>query len=97
MSPIALPGLCAKSRAIPFPRASSCYGRLGPRMMRAIHLLEPFFHYVRVDLRCGDVGVTEHHLHGPQIRAAIQKMRGEAVTQHVRLQLLRQARFSAEI
>ena len=37
-----------------------------------------------VDLGRGDVGVTEHHLHGAQIGAIFQKVRGEGVPEHVR-------------
>src|SRR5437867_7137118 len=42
---------------------------------------------VRVDLRRRDVGVAEHHLHGSQVGAALQQMRREGVTQHVRAEL----------
>src|ERR1700735_1654888 len=78
------PGLlylaCARNRTRSVPAS-----RLRSWMMRAIHLLEPFLHHVRINLGGGNVGMSEHHLHRSQIRAAIQKMRGETVTQHVRL------------
>ena len=48
---------------------------------------------VRVDLRRGQIGVTEHHLNGAQIGAALEQMRRERVPQHVRAQGLRQTRL----
>ena len=56
--------------------ATSC-----PRMKRRVDLLEPRVVDVRVDLRRGDAGVAEHFLHLPQVGAAGQQMRGEAVAQ----------------
>lgn len=41
---------------------------------------------VGVDLRGGDVGVTKHLLHGSKIRAVIEEVCGEGVTQLVRRQ-----------
>jgi hypothetical protein len=41
---------------------------------------------VRIDFGRRDIGVSEHRLDTPQIRAAFQKMRGKAVTKHVRCQ-----------
>src|SRR5690606_17227463 len=40
--------------------------------------------YMSVDLRRGDVCVAEHLLNGPEVGAALQQMRGEAVSQRVR-------------
>src|SRR5690349_15719580 len=42
-----------------------------------------------VDLRGRDVGVAEHGLHAAQIRAPLNEMRGERVTEHVRRKLVR--------
>src|SRR3970040_893781 len=39
---------------------------------------------MRVDLRGGDIGMAEHHLNHPEIRAAFQQMTGKGVTQHMR-------------
>jgi hypothetical protein len=46
--------------------------------------LEPFFEHVGVDLRRRNVGVTEQRLHHAQIRAVVQQVAGEGVTQNVR-------------
>ena len=40
-------------------------------------LLQPFVLDVRIDLSGGDVDVAQHHLHGAQISAVVQQMRGE--------------------
>src|SRR5580765_5482136 len=45
----------------------------GARMEIAIDATQPLAIDVGVDLRGGDVGMTEHHLHGPQVRAALQQ------------------------
>ena len=45
--------------------------------------LEPLPVDVRVDLRGGDVRVTEHRLHRAEIGAALEEMGGEAVSQRV--------------
>ena len=45
---------------------------------------------VSVDLRRGDTGVTEHFLHRAQVTGRLQYMRGEAVSQHVRMRVARQ-------
>ena len=47
-------------------------------------LLEPLFEHVRVDLGRRDVGMTEQALHGAKVRAAVEQMTGEGMTQHVR-------------
>ena len=49
--------------------------------------LEPRVVDVRVDLRRRDAGVAEHFLHLPQVGAAGEQVRGEAVAQRVRAQL----------
>jgi hypothetical protein len=41
--------------------------------------------YVGVELGGREVGVTEHLLHAPQIRAAFEQMRGERVAEEVRV------------
>jgi hypothetical protein len=39
--------------------------------------------YMRVDLRCRNVGVTEHRLHGPQVGSMRQQVAGEGVAEDV--------------
>src|SRR4029450_12083165 len=48
-----------------------------------VELLEAVAVDVRVDLRRGDVGVAEQRLHGAQVRAVLQKVRGERMTHDV--------------
>jgi hypothetical protein len=45
---------------------------------------------VGIDFGCGYVSVAEHRLQAPQIGSAFQKVRREAVPQHVRRQVLPQ-------
>lgn len=47
------------------------------------HLLQAFVGNVSVDLRGGDVGVSEQRLHHAQICAVVHQMRGEGVAQIV--------------
>jgi hypothetical protein len=53
-------------------------------MMRLIYLFQPFFDYMGIDLRRRDVGMAEHQLDRPQIRATLQQVRGKTVSQHMR-------------
>src|ERR1700709_1600170 len=53
-------------------------------MRLEIDLLEAVAREVRVHLGGGDVGVTEHLLHGTEIAAAGEQMGGEAVAQGAR-------------
>src|SRR2546423_14152333 len=53
-------------------------------MVLLVHPLQASARDVRVDLRRGDVGVAEHHLHGAQIGAMFEQMRGKRMPQHVR-------------
>ena len=64
---------------------------LRPRMELAVHFLEPRLFHVRVDLRRGDAGVAQHFLDLPQVGAAAEQVRGEAVPQRVRTDRVRQA------
>src|SRR5205809_5498800 len=47
---------------------------------------------VRIDLGRRDVGVTQHHLHGAQVRPALQQVARETVAQRVRRHALAQPR-----
>ena len=56
---------------------------LGARVMSLVDLLQTLLHDVGIDLRRGDIAVTEHQLDGAKIRAAFQKMCCKTMTQHV--------------
>ena len=45
---------------------------------------------VRIDLRSGDIGVTQKFLHGAQVAGRFQQVGGKAVTQHMRVYVYRQ-------
>ena len=45
---------------------------------------QPLFYDMGVDLRRGDVGVTEKLLHRAQVRAPLQEMAGKGMTEHMR-------------
>src|SRR5204862_4161105 len=62
-------------------------GRLAdsrPRVELLIYPLQTSPRNVCVDLRRRDVGVAEHHLHGAQVGAVFEEVRGERMAQHVR-------------
>src|SRR5205823_5547312 len=64
----------------------ACYSRLTrlpARMELPVHLLEAVAIDVRVVLGSLDRGVAEEFLHGTEVGAAGQEMRGEAVPQRV--------------
>jgi hypothetical protein len=44
-----------------------------------VYRAEVFAVYVRVDLGSGEIGVSQHLLHGPQIGAALEQVRRETV------------------
>ena len=52
---------------------------------------------VRVALGGGKAGMAEQFLHGAHIRAVLQHVRGEGVTQGVRRQMLRQSGAFADL
>ena len=54
-----------------------------PRMMLRMNLFQPLSRYVRVNLRRRNIGVPEQQLHNAQIRAVIDQVRGECVSQRV--------------
>ena len=54
------------------------------RMEAAMNRLEAIAIDVRVLLRCPNVGVSKQFLHGPQVGAAGEQMRCEAMPQRVR-------------
>src|SRR5258707_8724675 len=63
-----------------FCRARACRAR----MKRAMHLAQVALGEMRVNLCGRDVAVAEHLLHGAQVRATFQQMRGEAMPQRMR-------------
>ncbi len=64
-------------------------------MKRVVHLPQPGFEHVRVDLRRRQVGVAEHGLDRAQIRAALEQMRRERVPEHVRAEVRADAGLAA--
>ncbi len=52
-------------------------------MVDGVELLQSFLGNVSVDLRRGDIAVTEQQLHDAQIRAVIEEMGRESVSQAV--------------
>ena len=61
-------------------------------MESPVDSFEPLLIDVGVDLRCRNVGVAQHLLDNPQIRAVAEQMRREAVPQKVRIDVLFQSR-----
>src|SRR6266850_1743064 len=51
--------------------------------MRLVNLLQPLLDDVGVNLRRRNVRVAEHELNGPEVRSALEQVRGETVSQHV--------------
>ena len=62
-------------------------------MRLVVHLGEMLPVEVGVDLGGADAGVAEHFLHRPQVARRLQHMGGERVAQHVRVNVLAQARL----
>ena len=60
---------------------------LSARMKLAVHRLEPLLVDVGVNLRGRDVGVAEHLLDDPQVRAIAEQVGGEAVPEQVRIDI----------
>src|SRR5258708_32569419 len=54
------------------------------RMKRAMHLAQVALREMSVNLGGRDIAVTEHLLHGAQVRAAFEQMRREAMPQRMR-------------
>lgn len=58
--------------------------KLAPRMMPGMQDLQPGAGDMGINLRRGDIGVTEQHLHGAQIGTVIQQVGGKSMTQRMR-------------
>jgi len=52
-------------------------------MMAAVKVFQPGLRDVSIDLRGGQVCMTQHHLHGPEIRPMIQQVSCECMTKGV--------------
>ena len=59
-------------------------GVLSPGVEFPVDLLEPFPAHVGVNLGRRDVGVAEHDLDGPEVRASLQEVCGERVAERMR-------------
>ena len=53
-------------------------------MMFGVQLLHALAGNVRINLRGGDVGMPQEHLHHAQIRAVVEQVGSEGVAQGVR-------------
>src|SRR6476619_4232833 len=58
------------------------------RVRLEIQLTPPAIGYVRVQLRGGEIGMSEHFLNCPQVGASLEQVRGERVAQEVRVDAL---------
>jgi hypothetical protein len=53
---------------------------------------QPGPHDMGINLRCGNIGMAQHALHAPEVRAAFQQVRGEGVAQDMRCQIAKNTR-----
>src|ERR1039457_4971639 len=63
----------------------------GPGMVLVDRLPQPRPYDVRVDLGGRDIRVPQHGLHAAQVRASLQQVGGEAMPDHVRRQMMKNA------
>ena len=56
-----------------------------------MHRFQALLVYVGINLRCRNVGVTEHFLNDPEISAVTEQMRGETVPEKMRVNVFLQA------
>ena len=61
-------------------------------MKLPVHGLQPLLVHVRVNLRCGNIGVTKHFLDDSQVRAVAEQMRRETMAEQVRINIGLQSR-----
>src|SRR5260370_7727435 len=52
--------------------------------MRLVNLLQPLLDDVSVNLSGRNICMPEHELNGPEVRSALEQVRGKTVPQHVR-------------
>ena len=60
----------------------------GAGVKRAVDFFEVFAIDVGVDLRGGNIDVTEHFLHSPEVGASFKQMRGERMAEGVGVNFL---------
>lgn len=53
-------------------------------MMLLMQRLQPCLRDMRINLRCGEVGMAEEHLDHTQVGAVVEQVRGESMAQGVR-------------
>src|SRR3569833_3556531 len=91
--------MCALGDAMAGPcgggLASDPSGPLAPRMVLTVHLFQTLASHVCVDLCSRQITVTQQHLYHAQVRAMIEQMRGESVSQRMRRELFGDARFTS--
>src|SRR2546423_7464353 len=58
-----------------------------PRMKLPVHRFQPLLIDVRIKLRRGNIGVTEHLLDDAQVGAVAQKMGGKTMPEQVRINI----------
>ena len=56
----------------------------GPRMKLPVNLFQPFARDMSIDLRGGNVGMSEHQLHRAEVGAVCEQVRGKGMPEHVR-------------
>src|SRR5207302_4270531 len=80
----------ASCRVLRVPAAAcleTCPARM--RMRSVVQLPPPSIGYAGVELGRGEVGVPEHLLYGAEVGAALEQVRGEGMTQEMRVHALR--------
>src|SRR3954454_9905507 len=80
-----------RARATDAPQNRPRLAQLRARVCAEVDVLQPVGREVRVELRGGDVGMTEHLLQAAQVAAAGEQVRGERVAQRVRAHPLGEA------
>jgi hypothetical protein len=61
-------------------------------MKLVMHRFQPLLIDMRINLRCRDIGVTEHFLNDAEVGAVAQQVRRETVPQKVRVNIHLQSR-----
>src|SRR5262249_5395283 len=67
--------------------------QLGAGMASFVDFLQPFADDMSVDLSRRNVGMSQHHLHSPQVGAMLQQVRRKGMTQNVGRDVLADARL----
>src|SRR5467141_211447 len=63
--------------------------------MRFVNLLQPLFDDVGVNLGGRNIRMPEHELNGPEVRSALEQVRGKTMPQHVRRKSHTHARLAS--